>query len=457
MADAAPRPVFAEFRTRDLLGGSKWNRTWRTSAVAFVMLSLLGGLTGLQLHVQDRTDQALFDRFDVRVESAARFIDEVVSREELSAASVPTSVAGGPYLASLLPIQGTEAFIVDASGAVLASSEAPPDNQLGASHPSVARELTEQGSGIVSEDGAELYFASASLTHRPWTLVLVAPSDRILEPLRHPWIAWLLMLAFAVVAGSTLTLLHRSSRDRADLDESVVERTMQLEEANKELEAFAYSVSHDLRAPLRGIDGFSQVLADELEGRLTPEADRYLYRIRFNAQRMQELIDDLLRFSRLSRQELRHERIDPNRIVHDLRHLMEADPKAVRCQWKVADLPACHGDPGLVRQVFSNLLDNARKYSAAREVPTIEIGASQTNADPNSITYYVRDNGVGFDMAYADKLFGVFQRLHRAEEYEGTGVGLATVQRIVRRQGGQVWAESAPDSGATFYFTLEKG
>ena len=458
MADAARRPAFAEFFAQDLSSlRGRWRRGLKTFTAATLMVSLLAGLAALQLHAQDRTNQAFLDRFDMRAESAGRFVDAFLAQHGMNPESLEASVIGSTYLETLSPIPGTEAFLIDSSGEVVASGDHGSGHRLDSLYPNVTRELKERRSGRVVEGGTELYFAAASLRNEPWKLILLAPTDRILEPLQHPWIAWLLLLAFATVAGVTLTLLHRSVVDRADLDERVAQRTTQLEEANKELEAFAYSVSHDLRAPLRGIDGFSQVLADELGDKLSAEADRYLYRIRFNAQRMQELIDDLLRFSRLSRQELRRERVDANRLVDELRHLMDADPNAVRCEWDLADLPACNGDPGLVRQVFSNLLDNARKYAGSRDLPTIEVGGAYSQHDPTRVTYFVRDNGVGFDMAYADKLFGVFQRLHRAEEYEGTGVGLATVQRIIRRHGGRVWAESAAGRGATFYFTLERG
>lgn len=457
MADAAPRPAFAEFLSRDLSSlKSGMGRMAGTLVAASLMLALLAGLAGLQLHAEEQTRQAFFKRFDTRAENGARFFDALLGQREMTPDSVGTSVIGRTYLGTLSPVGGSEALLVDGAGMVVSSGEKGLGQRLEALHPVAARELSDRSSGIVTEKGTELYFVEEPLRDQPWSLLLLAPTSEIVE-LSYPWLAWLLLTAFAGVAGVTLTLLHRSRGARADLDESVTERTLQLEESNKELEAFAYSVSHDLRAPLRGIDGFSQVLADELKDDLSPEGQRYLYRIRFNAQRMQELIDDLLRFSRLSRQELRHEKVDVNRIVVELRHLMDADPNGARCDWHVEDLPACQGDPGLIRQVFSNLFDNARKYAGNRDQPKIEVGALSLDEEHQRVTYFVRDNGVGFDMAYADKLFGVFQRLHRAEEYEGTGVGLATVQRIVRRHEGRVWAESAPDEGATFYLTLEKG
>lgn len=243
-----------------------------------------------------------------------------------------------------------------------------------------------------------------------------------------------------------------------DLEERVRRRTADLEAANNELEAFAYSVSHDLRAPLRAIDGFSRILAEEHAPRLAAEARRYLDLVRGNARRMGELIDDLLTFSRLGRQTLSVRRVAPADLVRaviaeDLRHQMEGRDVEIT----VADLPACEADPNLLRQVYVNLLENALKYTAQREGTRIEVGCRNDDDEHGGVVYFVRDNGVGFDMRYADKLFGVFQRLHRAEEYEGTGVGLATVQRVIHRHGGQVWADAAVGEGATFYFTLGEG
>jgi PAS domain S-box-containing protein len=227
----------------------------------------------------------------------------------------------------------------------------------------------------------------------------------------------------------------------------------QLAAANKELEAFSYSVSHDLRAPLRTVDGFSQAVLEDYGAQLPDEGKRYLQTIRKGAQQMGELIDDLLKFARLSRVTMEVVRVDMNRLVRtalsDL-HFKSDDP---RVELRCGDLPPCGGDAALLRQVWVNLLSNALKYTGRRDKAVIEIGALEKDGQRG---YFVKDNGAGFDMRYADKLFGVFQRLHRAEDYEGTGVGLAIVQRIVHRHGGRVWAESEEGRGATFYFTLEE-
>jgi light-regulated signal transduction histidine kinase (bacteriophytochrome) len=224
-----------------------------------------------------------------------------------------------------------------------------------------------------------------------------------------------------------------------------------LEQANQELEAFSYSVSHDLRSPLRAIDGFSQALLEDCGDILPPEGQRHLKTIREGAQRMGTLIDDLLRFSRLSRQPLNTQPIDMQALAQATWQDLAIPPGRL-VDFALKPLPASQGDPALLRQVWTNLLSNAVKYTGGRSPARIEVGHE---TDPSGRSgYYVRDNGTGFDMKYAHKLFGVFQRLHRADEYEGTGVGLAIVQRIVHRHGGRVWAQSVPDLGATFYFNL---
>jgi PAS domain S-box-containing protein len=239
----------------------------------------------------------------------------------------------------------------------------------------------------------------------------------------------------------------------AGLERRVAERTAQLESANRELEAFSYSVSHDLRAPLRAVDGFSQAVIEDFAALLPEAGQRQLQTIRLSAQRMGVLIDDLLTFSRLSRQALAKQAVDNNNLVKAaLRELGEPWPDR-RVEIRAAVLPAGRGDPSLLKQVWLNLLGNALKYTRKRDPAIVEIGCVQSGGSPT--VYFVGDNGTGFDMRYAGKLFGVFQRLHRMEDYEGTGVGLATVQRIIHRHGGRIWAEAEVERGATFRFTLE--
>jgi PAS domain S-box-containing protein len=235
------------------------------------------------------------------------------------------------------------------------------------------------------------------------------------------------------------------------LEERVRERTAQLETANRELDAFSYSVSHDLRAPLRAIDGFSRIFMEDYADKVDEEGARLLGIIRSNTQNMGRLIDDLLDFSRLGRKQIEPSKIEMDSLAREAFAEIISDPLARQPQLHLEKLPAAYGDPVLLRQVFVNLLSNAVKYSKPKERATIEIGSRIV--DGNNV-YYVKDNGVGFDMKYGHKLFGVFQRLHSAEEFEGTGVGLAIVQRVVNRHGGRVWAEAKVNEGATFSFTL---
>jgi light-regulated signal transduction histidine kinase (bacteriophytochrome) len=231
------------------------------------------------------------------------------------------------------------------------------------------------------------------------------------------------------------------------------ERSDQLAAVNRELEAFSYSVSHDLRAPLRHVSGFAELLQKSAGPAFDDNRRRYIRLISESAVKMGELIDALLVFSRMGRAEMMHTRVDLNAVVRQAqRDVTQADPGR-SAEWRIHTLPTVAGDPSMLQLVFTNLLSNALKYSRTREDASIEVGASE---DSNEFVVYVKDNGVGFDMAYATRLFGVFQRLHRAEEFEGTGIGLANVQRIVLRHGGRVWAESELGKGATFYVALPK-
>jgi PAS domain S-box-containing protein len=238
-----------------------------------------------------------------------------------------------------------------------------------------------------------------------------------------------------------------------NLELRVKERTGQLEAANKELEAFSYSVSHDLRAPLRIINGFSRILIDDYSKELPEEARQFIEYIRDNAIQMGRLIDDLLSFSRLSRQQMNIRMVQVNHIIQQALEVLEEEKKDRQVDLSIGDLPPAYVDPSLLKQVFVNLLSNSIKYTKGREVAKIEVGSFKDNL--NNVVYYVKDNGVGFNMKYVDKLFGVFQRFHKQEEFEGTGVGLAIVQRIIHRFGGRIWAESEVHKGSTFYFTLQ--
>lgn len=236
-----------------------------------------------------------------------------------------------------------------------------------------------------------------------------------------------------------------------DLESKVIQRTSELQSANKELEAFSYSVSHDLRAPLRAIHSFTRILKEDYKETLDDEGRRICGIIETSSVHMGQLIDDLLNFSRIGRTELQISKIDMVKQVNTIWTEISTPEENARINFKVERLPVAYGDPSTVRQVLTNLISNAIKYSAIMDKPQILVGYDHTDKHK---AYFVKDNGVGFDMHYVNKLFGVFQRLHSSKEFEGNGVGLAIVQRIIHRHGGKVWAEGEIGKGATFYFTL---
>ena len=238
---------------------------------------------------------------------------------------------------------------------------------------------------------------------------------------------------------------RRGAQERALADDKA------LKAVNAELEAFTYSVSHDLRAPIRQIEGFSRILAEHLGKSADPEVSHCLRRIQEGSRQMGRLVDDLLQLAQLGRQDATRVRISLDSLIRDVLANLRTEITGRDIEWRIEPLPPVVCDAGLVHVLFTNLLSNAVKYTRTRQKAVIEIWHLFKDRE---LVIYVRDNGVGFDMKYADKLFGVFQRLHRADEFEGTGVGLATVQRIVRKHNGAVWAEAAPDAGATFFFTL---
>jgi PAS domain S-box-containing protein len=275
--------------------------------------------------------------------------------------------------------------------------------------------------------------------HAQWELVL----DEDGKPIR------------ALGTAQDVTALERARAEiellNADLEKRVRERTAELTAANRELESFAYSISHDLRSPLRGIDGFSHLLAEEYSDRLDTKGLDYLARVRRAAQRMGALIDDILELSRVTRLEMRRERVDLSGLANELIDEMARGKPQRRPTVSVAPDCVANGDPQLLRLMMQNLLENAWKYSSKCTSPKIEFGCEAVDG---TTVFFVRDNGVGFDSKFADRLFAPFQRLHKPEEFEGNGVGLATVARIVRRHGGRVWAESVPNTETTFRFTL---
>ena len=254
--------------------------------------------------------------------------------------------------------------------------------------------------------------------------------------------------------GNDITGRKRWEEEIQALNQELAKRSTTLEASNKELEAFAYSISHDLRAPLRHIAGFAELLRKNATASLNEKSQRYLTMIMEAANRMGNLIDDLLAFSRISRAEAHKSVLDLGQVVQEVVAEVRQDVKQRDIKWKIDPLPACYGDRSMLRLAFVNLISNAVKFTRTRPHAEIEIGC--TDQDRGDPVLFVRDNGVGFDMKYSNKLFGVFQRLHPQEAFEGTGIGLATVQRIVHRHGGRIWAEGTVDGGATFYLSLPK-
>src|SRR3981081_1744479 len=291
---------------------------------------------------------------------------------------------------------------------------------------------------------AEMYVRNGELAEGAWLQVSGAP--------RHDH--------DGVVCGA-VALFHDITQQRRDeqeiqklndeLEHRVLERTAQLEIANKELEAFSYSVSHDLRAPLRHISGFSKMRGEECGATLDPTAQHYLDRIQSGTQKMGLLVDELLNLARVGRHALSLKPSRLNSLVAEVIAILQPESDGREVKWEIADLPELECDPVLTKQVFQNLLANALKFTRPRAQAVIEVNCKDEDGQP---VFMVRDNGLGFSMKYVDKLFGVFQRLHRAEDFEGTGIGLATAQRIVQKHGGRAWAEGELDKGAAFYFTL---
>lgn len=297
-----------------------------------------------------------------------------------------------------------------------------------------ALELARRGDNGVFKTAA----AAADVAPRWWEVTV--------SPLRNQ--------EALVIARDITERRQREERARelaATLEQRVHERTLELEETNRELEAFSYSVSHDLRAPIRHIGGFADLLERHATPQLDARAAHYVMTIAAAAKTAGQLIDDLLAFSRIGRVPVTPSTLDMNALVEACRREVVAEAGGRVVEWRIASLPSIAGDPPMVRLVFKNLLSNALKYSRKQPRPVIEIGA---RSGEGGVTFHVKDNGVGFDMKHAGKLFGVFQRLHRVDEFEGTGIGLANVKRIVQRHGGSVRAEAALGGGATFRVTF---
>ncbi len=270
-----------------------------------------------------------------------------------------------------------------------------------------------------------------------------------------------------IIGKGEIAELSRSFDDMTDnlkkvmitnesLDQRVQDRTSELEKSNDELESFTYSISHDLRAPLRHVHGFVDMLSNHLQGNTDEKSQHYLETISNAVKDMGYLIDDLLSFSRIGKTQINNVKIDLNLIVKDVIDSYQIEIESKNIKWEIEKLPVVNADINMIKLVFDNLISNALKFTSLKEVVTIEIGSDSDTKSNNNVEIYVKDNGAGFDMRYVEKLFGVFQRLHSQKEFEGTGIGLANVKRIVQKHGGRVWAEGLVDEGATFYFTLPK-
>lgn len=428
----------------------RWlRRTWQLSDIYSFLQ------TGLQLLATQRTDDFLAS---VCV-SATRIVDGSASLMMLwqeAEQQFTAKVADRPELASaVLPLDGpTVKKVWDQKQAAVFQMQQPQGNttlkrlmmDIGASHVYLVPITSDQqawgllivflphGSLFVDEDVALLKlfagYSALSLEHGQ----LVTEQRALVAQLQNE------------------VTEHKHAQEQIlRLNDVLEQHAVELQNANQELEAFSYSVSHDLRAPLRAADGFSRILLEDYAAELSAEAIRYLNLVRTNTQHMGHLIDELLTFSRLSRQPLNTQPVAPREIVERVLEDLRAVHQDRQIELVIGELPDCEADPGLLQQVYVNLLENAFKFTRQCEVARIEVDAFQQD---DETVYFIRDNGVGFDMRYVNKLFGVFQRLHRAEDYEGTGVGLATVQRIIRRHGGRIWAESEVNQGTTFYFTL---
>jgi len=360
-------------------------------------------------------------------------------------------------------------YIVDSKGRTAFHSKYPSRQEFTDLSKAPAAEKLRQGRHGVEiafdpVEGEDSIVAFAAVPGYGWGVVVQQPTrfssalearDEQLQRLLTAYVLILALGAAAILLALRIAAGRRRAEDdrrmKVELERRVAERTAQLDAANKELEAFSYSVSHDLRAPLRAIDGFSQMLVEDFAGPLGGEGARRLDVIRDNSRRMGQLIDALLDFARLGKKPLAFSAIDMTALAREVYRELRAVQPEGEAEFDLAALPTGWGDSALLRQVLANLLSNALKYAGKDRVQRIEVSG---RADGAENVYCVKDNGVGFNMAYYDKLFGVFQRLHTEKEFSGTGVGLAIVQRVVARHGGRVWAESAPDRGASFYFSL---
>ncbi len=360
-----------------------------------------------------------------------------------------------------MPTPGSVIYIVDQSGQAVFHpqyTERGETAYLGNATAVQHALRGERGTLIIPDldKNSERVTAFIPVEKYGWGVILEEPAVTAFAARDHQLqrfiVIYGLMLALSMFTAYLFFRAREEARIKTDLTRLVSERTSELEVANKELEAFSYSVSHDLRAPLRSIDGFSRILLDECGNKLNSEHGSHLYRIRAATQRMSKLIDDLLKLSRVTRAEMKRAPVDLSAITQSVIEELASIQPSRKVITVVQPGVTAVGDGPLLRVILENLLGNAWKFTSKIENAQIEFGAQID--EKQATVYFIKDNGAGFNMAYANKLFGAFQRLHGISEFPGTGIGLATVQRIVHRHGGEIWAESIIDQGATFYFTL---
>ncbi|HEY4485217.1 MAG TPA: ATP-binding protein, partial [Nitrospiria bacterium] len=404
-----------------------------------------------QIQVREGALEKAHDELEQRVEERTRELQQEVAERQRAEEALSDQTR---LLKSVLTSVGEGVVVADLNGKFTIWNPAA-ERIIGLGPANVPPEQWPEQYGVYLPDQVTPYPADRMPLARA---IRGEPMDDDIQFLRHakaPQGIWLsvsgrtLRDEQGVPIGGVVVFHDITERRRAEEEKNKL--NTQLEATNKELEAFSYSVSHDLRAPLRHIDGFSQILLEDYAGKLDDEGQRHLKQVREASQQMAQLIDDLLNLSRVTRAEMRRDAVDLSRLAETSAEELKKTQPERKAEFVIAEALKAEGDARLLRAVLDNLLGNAWKYAGKQPQARIEFG--RTNHDSRA-AYFVRDNGAGFDMAYAHKLFGAFQRLHSVSEFPGTGIGLATVQRIIHRHGGQVWAEGEVDNGATFYFTL---